>query len=99
MKTVIAIAIALSSLTASAAIDASSASCQGLRAAVARNGFQNVTTGGKTYTVTDLYANGGKNEFCAQWENSVTLWAPTADAKACPVGLVCQDKSVNGAQF
>lgn len=93
MKAIVIALAAMASVGASAAtFETTTNTCEGLRQAIKRNGWQYLTINGQPkmphYNV--YYAD---DSWCSSGQNGVTAWVPTADAKNCPVGIVCVDKN------
>jgi hypothetical protein len=61
-------------------------SCGEARALVASRGAVVLSTGRNTYD--RFVADAG---FCSLGEYAYDGWAPTADARRCPIGLVCKN--------
>ena len=96
MKALVLIALAAVSFGASAAIESTELSCQEIRSAVARNGFQTIQTDGQPAGNKAAYATAWANASCSGDDNAVTLWVRSSSGKLCPAGEVCARNDFHG---
>lgn len=94
MKTILALALALSSVSAMAAIESTDLTCQEIRSAVSRNGWQIIQTNGQPSGNKAAYAKVYAD--FSGLDNPVTVWVKSSSGKACPAGYVDANRDFHG---
>jgi hypothetical protein len=91
MKALIIIALAAVSFGASAAhIESTALTCQEIRSAIQRNGFQVVQTDGQPAGNKAAYATiSYSSSDCTGDSRPDTAWVRSSSGKLCPAGYVC----------